>query len=137
ACGRAADVRAVIEGLSKTYVHRRGRAVPALVPTWSISIWSLALAVLCLSDAALAQPPDALERARQLDAEIVQHYRDGHYAEAIPLAREAVALREGALGPNHPDVGRSLNNLAQLLLATGDYAGARPLAERALRVNEP
>ena len=101
-----------------------------------ISIWALALALFCLCQVALAQPPDALERARQLDAEIVQHYRDGRYAEAIPLAREAVALREAALGPNHPDVGRSLGNLAQLLLATGDYAGARPLAERALRINE-
>ena len=98
--------------------------------------WSLTLALLCLTDAALAQPPDTLERARQLNAEIVQHYREGRYAEAIPLAREAVALREAALGPNHPDVGQSLNNLAQLLLAIGDLAGARPLAERVLQINE-
>jgi Flp pilus assembly protein TadD len=41
-----------------------------------------------------------------------------------------------ALGPTHPDTAGSLNNLALLLAVQGDYAVARPLLERALRILE-
>ncbi len=40
------------------------------------------------------------------------------------------------LGPEHPDTATSLNNLAGLLQAQGDFAGARPLYERALAIRE-
>jgi Tfp pilus assembly protein PilF len=43
-----------------------------------------------------------------------------------------VAIREKVLGPEHPDTAVSLSNLAILLQAQGDLAGARPLYERAL-----
>ena len=36
------------------------------------------------------------------------------YAEAEPLHRRAVAIREKVFGPEHQDVARSLNNLASL-----------------------
>jgi hypothetical protein len=39
-------------------------------------------------------------------------------------------------GPEHPDTATSLNNLALLLQAQGDLAGARPLYERALAIRE-
>jgi Flp pilus assembly protein TadD len=45
-------------------------------------------------------------------------------------------MREQALGPDHPTTAQSLNNLAGLLDATGDYAGARLLLERALAITE-
>ena len=35
--------------------------------------------------------------------------------------------REKALGPDHPDVARSLNNLAVLYYEQGRYADAEPL----------
>jgi tetratricopeptide (TPR) repeat protein len=89
-----------------------------------------------LTPPAMAQPAYPLARARDLNAEIVRHYQAGRYAEAMPLAREALALREAALGPSHPDVAQSLNNLAQLLLAAGEYSAARPIAERVVYVNE-
>ena len=38
------------------------------------------------------------------------------------------------LGERHPDYAQSLNNLANLLYATGDYARARPLYEQALAI---
>jgi tetratricopeptide (TPR) repeat protein len=41
-----------------------------------------------------------------------------------------------ALGPEHPDTARSLNNLALLPRDQGDLAGARPLFERALAIRE-
>ena len=37
-----------------------------------------------------------------------------------------------ALGPGHPDVANSLNSLAKLLEAKGDYAGAEELLRGAL-----
>ena len=36
----------------------------------------------------------------------------GRYADAEPLYKRALAIREKALGPDHPDVATSLNNLA-------------------------
>jgi hypothetical protein len=38
----------------------------------------------------------------------------------------ALAIREKALGRGHPDTATSLNNLARVIQAQGDLAGARP-----------
>ena len=48
----------------------------------------------------------------------------------------ALAINEKAYGPSHPDVAADLNNLAALLHAQGDLAGARPLYKRALAIRE-
>jgi hypothetical protein len=48
----------------------------------------------------------------------------------------ALAIREKMLGPQHPATAQSLNNLAGLLQAQSDLAGARPLVERALAIRE-
>ncbi|CAN0560911.1 unnamed protein product, partial [Laminaria digitata] len=39
----------------------------------------------------------------------------GNYAEAGPLYKRTLAIYEKALGPEHPSVATSLNNLAVLL----------------------
>ncbi len=52
------------------------------------------------------------------------------------LFRRALAIREKALGPDHPDVAQSLNNLAGLLDTQGKYAEAEPLFRRALAIME-
>ena len=68
---------------------------------------------------------------------LAELYRDqGRYAEAEPLYKRALAIREKALGPDHPDVGTSLNNLAELYRAQGRYAEAEPLYKRALAIRE-
>src|SRR5262245_576288 len=64
------------------------------------------------------------ESADTLNAEILRLYHAGKYADAVPLARRALAIREKALGPEHPEVGGSLNNLASLYQAQGRYAEA-------------
>ena len=52
-------------------------------------------------------------------------YRDqGRYADAEPLYKRSLAIREKALGPDHPDVAMSLNNLAAFYRAQGRYADA-------------
>ena len=58
------------------------------------------------------------------------------YTVAGPLYERALAIREKALGPEHPLTATSLNNLGRLLRDRGDLAGARPLFERALKIRE-
>jgi tetratricopeptide (TPR) repeat protein len=43
---------------------------------------------------------------------------------------------EKALGPNHPDVAKNLNNLAEVYDAQGQYAQAEPLYKRSLGILE-
>jgi tetratricopeptide (TPR) repeat protein len=63
-------------------------------------------------------------------------YARAQYAAAEPLYRRALEIREKQLGPNHPAVATSLNNLAGLLDAQGNYAAAEPLYRRALKIDE-
>src|SRR5262249_18473979 len=59
------------------------------------------------------------------------------YAEAEPLCKRALDIREKALGPEHPDTANSLNNLAALYYSQGRYAEAEPLYRRALGPEHP
>ncbi len=46
---------------------------------------------------------------------LAELYRtQGQYAQAEPLHKRSLAIREKALGPDHPSVAASLNNLALL-----------------------
>ncbi|MFH0341757.1 MAG: tetratricopeptide repeat protein [Chromatiales bacterium] len=74
--------------------------------------------------------PTYLNMAGRLAQEV------GRYTEARPFLEKALAIREKALGPNHPDVALSLNNLADLDRAQGQYGKAEPLYQRALALWE-
>jgi tetratricopeptide (TPR) repeat protein len=58
------------------------------------------------------------------------------YPEAERLYLRALAIREKALGPDHPDTANSLNNLALLYDNQGRYDDAEPLYQRALAIRE-
>jgi tetratricopeptide (TPR) repeat protein len=60
----------------------------------------------------------------------------GRYAEAEPLYQRSLAIDEKALGPDHPSVATSLNNLAELHKAQGRYVDAEPLYKRSLAIKE-
>ena len=60
----------------------------------------------------------------------------GRYEEAMSFLEKALAMREESLGTDHPDVARSLNNLALLYVAQGAYAKAEPLFQRSLQILE-
>jgi tetratricopeptide (TPR) repeat protein len=60
----------------------------------------------------------------------------GQYAEALPLCKCALRISEKALGPEHPEVAATLNNMALLLDSQGKYFDLLPLYERALRISE-
>jgi len=83
---------------------------------------------------ASAQAP--LEEAKQLNNLVEKLLEEGKYQEATPPAERALALREKALGPSHPDVAESLNSLAMLYRYQGLYAKAEPLFFRALAITE-
>jgi Tfp pilus assembly protein PilF len=86
------------------------------------------------SDLPDGSEPDAAILLAKLDI-----YRGGvlgAYAEAQVLCERALAIREKALGPEHPDTIRSINNLGYLLDAQGNFAGSRSHYERALAIRE-
>ncbi|MGH8588739.1 MAG: tetratricopeptide repeat protein [Gammaproteobacteria bacterium] len=68
----------------------------------------------------------------------LRHYRgiNGTIASLLFNYLAIAAIREKALGPEHPDVAASFNNLAGLYGAQGQYAKAGPLYHRALRILE-
>lgn len=56
----------------------------------------------------------------------------GKYEDAETTAREALRLRREALGPAHPDVASSLDDLGAVIMARGDADRAEPLMREAL-----
>ena len=58
------------------------------------------------------------------------------YTDAEPLYKRSLAIYEKALGPDHPDVALSLNNLAELYRTQGRDADAEPLIKRSLAIRE-
>ena len=160
-------------------------------PDPAISLNNLAELLPGMGDYAKAEPlyrapgdpekasgPGASRRRRSLNNLAALYQAMGDYAKAEPLVRRALAIREKALGTDHPDTatepqqpggavpshgratprpsrctgapwrsGRkhsagasrhrnSLNNLAVLHEAMGDYAEAEPLYRRALAILE-
>jgi len=125
--------RELIEAMALTYPDRVHHD-PA---TWPRARRLDAIAV------ALVARGDDLPGGPQVAAAILlsrlDSYRDAAlaaYAEARTLSERALAIREKALGQEHPDTATNLNDLARLLRAQGDLAGARPYFERALAIWE-
>jgi tetratricopeptide (TPR) repeat protein len=58
----------------------------------------------------------------------------GEYEEAEALLVEAIELRRDKLGPEHPDVGRSLVNLAVVLHAEGRLDEADQLVQQGIEL---
>ena len=78
---------------------------------------------------------DELEVALATDALGNMVAAQGRQHEAIELHRRALAIQERALGPNHLDVARSLNNLGSALIQQDARKGLPPLM-RALAIRE-
>ena len=96
---------------------------------------ALALA-LNLSPIGGSAQDNQIDRAAVLTEEYQQLAQEGRYRDAIPVARDVLAIREKTLGPDHPDVGLALNNLATVYLDQGRYTEAEPLYKRGLAIRE-
>ena len=64
------------------------------------------------------------------------YYFESQYVEAESLFRQALEVREKALGPEHPDVAECLHNLASLYTTEREFARAEPLFKRALKIRK-
>ncbi|HYO92007.1 MAG TPA: tetratricopeptide repeat-containing protein, partial [Pyrinomonadaceae bacterium] len=100
-----------------------------------LTMLACALLVVIPSQA-LAQSDEALAEANRLKDKCLEFYRAGKYDEAIEHCQRVLLINETALGPEHPDVATSLNNLALLHKTKSEYAKAEPLYLRALAIRE-
>lgn len=71
-----------------------------------------------------------------LNDETLELLRTGQYERGVKVAQAALKVAEQNVGPEHPDVATSLNNLAALYDKQGDYAKAEPLYKRSLAIWE-
>ncbi len=79
---------------------------------------------------------DRLALADALSRLGMTYHSSGDPAQATPLYEQAVAIREQALGPEHPDTLLALTNLGLALRNAGDMDAARSVHERVLEVRE-
>ena len=63
-------------------------------------------------------------------------YRAAFWQLITPMYEENLQILEAELGPQHPSVATTLNNLAGLYESMGDYEKALPLYQRALEIVE-
>ena len=99
-------------------------------------IQAIALAVaLCLTSAAAYAQGAGIEW-ETLNQEVAVLYRAGQYDRAVVVATKALEVAKANVGPDHPDVALSLNNLALLYDTQGAYAQAEPLYKRSLAIKE-
>src|SRR5205807_1909845 len=108
--------------------------VPDDVRYWPILIPLVphALSVTAYADAAgILEPAARLmnELGMLLDAKAL-------HTEAESLLRRALAIGEGRLGSDHPNVAARLNNLAEILRKTNQLVEAELLLRRALAIDE-
>src|SRR2546426_700204 len=74
------------------------------------------------------------EEIDRLNREVVRLYQRGDFRSAMVQSTRAAELARRHLGEDHPDFATSLNDLAELYRAMGDYARAEPLYRQALEI---
>jgi tetratricopeptide (TPR) repeat protein len=72
----------------------------------------------------------------RLDQQVMSLHQRSDHLRATKLALKALGLADRKMGPTHPDVALSLNNLAELYRAQAHYAEAELLYRRSLRIWE-
>jgi tetratricopeptide (TPR) repeat protein len=80
--------------------------------------------------------PAQESRWKELNAQAAELYQVGKYAEALPIATEALKVAEATFGPDDARVATALNNLAMVYDDLGQYANSEPLYQRALSIRE-
>ncbi len=80
--------------------------------------------------------PDSLELATALNTLAVLYQKLGRNQDAEPLYKRALAIREKALGAEHPQVMTTVSNLGALYRGMGRLAEAEALFKRSLAFDE-
>ncbi|MDD8027137.1 MAG: tetratricopeptide repeat protein [Acidobacteriota bacterium] len=81
-------------------------------------------------------PSEKRDVAAILNSLAVIYNAQGEYAQAEPLFKRALAIKEATLGPKHSEVVIILNNLASLYGKQGQYVNAESLFNRSLSIWE-
>jgi CHAT domain-containing protein/Tfp pilus assembly protein PilF len=89
-----------------------------------------------LANAADSPRAQSMVEIAAFKQQVAQLYGQGEYIEATPIAEEALAIAEKALGAEHPDTLGSVNSLAALYVRRGRYGESEPLLKRALAGRE-
>src|SRR5947207_3425606 len=92
------------------------------------------VAVAATASSVSAQTDERLVTAKRLQTEANDDFNGGRAREGLPKAREAMTLREAALGPDHLDVAETAQTLGLLVRDSGDFPAARALLERSLAI---
>jgi tetratricopeptide (TPR) repeat protein len=128
------------EAMQRLWAERAVRAVNRAFPFVEFSAWPLCERLLPQAQACaellIQWGFEFTEAVRLLNQAGFYLCERGRYTDAKPLYERALAIREKALDPEHPDVATSLNNLAGLYYNQGQYAKAEPLYQRALAIRE-
>lgn len=85
---------------------------------------------------ATANVPAEVAEAARLNAQMLQLYKSGKFDEALPLAKQVLALREKALDPADRRIADALLNLAAIYEEQKDGGKAEPHYQRALTIYE-
>ena len=100
-------------------------------------ICRIVVAALVLWMAAVTMPAAApKDEVAALQAKIEQLYRQGKYADAVPLTQRLLVIYENLRGAEDPNFVAALNNLAFLYYYQGRYTDAEPLFKRSLAIHE-
>jgi eukaryotic-like serine/threonine-protein kinase len=146
---RDGDVAAAEATLVRAYVEAGRAAAPETVADAALNlvfvvgakasrhhearVWGLAGEIAV----AAAEPAGPGVRTAGLWNSLAQVHMDAReLPEARAMHERVLAIREDVLGPTHPAVATSLNNLGNVLHAMGDNEGARGMYERALAIRE-
>src|SRR5437773_249410 len=79
---------------------------------------------------------ESAAHAQQLMERVDILFKEGHYSAAIPVAEQAVAIRERVFGPEHPDTATAINYLGRLHRFAGNYLQAEAFLKRGLAIRE-
>jgi tetratricopeptide (TPR) repeat protein len=124
----------------RVWAERAVRAVNKVFPASEYSNWQ-ACSRLIHHAQSLARSIDEFrfefpEAARMLNQAGEYLNERAQYADAGPLFRRALAIREKVFGIEHVSVASSLNNLAGLYYNIGKYTEAESIWNRALTITE-
>jgi len=128
------------EAERRVWAERAVRAVNLAFPYVEFANWPFCEELLPHARACVSlietRAFEFVEAGRLLSRVAYYLYGRALFGEAEPLLQHALAIYEKAMGPDHPEVATSLNNLAALYKNQGKYNEAEPLYQRSLAIRE-
>jgi len=110
--------------------------IPLVAGVSSLTPWQQAMAQTPTQPQLTIEQKAALAEATRLNQQIIQLYQQGKYAEATPLADQALAILKRSLGDRHPATAAILTNLAALYKKQGRNDEAKRLYQQVLELRE-